>query len=177
MLNMKALKVYVITLSQTFPVGHPRAGKPTYFEDKFKNARYDATHIDEHTDAGLPNYDVKLHTLRGNWELWHKRFEDIYAGKACLSVRIWSGKPYNSKQIEIARLTKEDGINVQLCCFPRDRDGMHSMSMAVVNGNKYVDGKELAKKDGLSYDDWKAWIRGYNLDEPLAIINLVNHRY
>lgn len=64
------------------PVTHPRAGEETHFKDWLVGALY----------YGATSR--KIHTIRANFELWEKRFEDIYAGKACLSVRYWEGKPY-----------------------------------------------------------------------------------
>ena len=100
---MKKYKKYVITLSQVFPVTHIRKGEPTGFKDKFLAA------------IGKAEGDwLKLHTIRANYALWLERFDEIEAGKACLCIRQWTGKPYCSKQVEIAVLTKEDGIGSQL---------------------------------------------------------------
>ena len=35
------------------------------------------------------------------------------AGEAILSVRYWSGKPYNSKQLRIVEFDKDSGVGVQ----------------------------------------------------------------
>ena len=95
------MKTYVITLSKTFPATHKRHGEPTYFRDKFSYP----------DSKGMVS--KKLHTIRANYDLWAKRFQKIAAGEACLSVRQWTGAPYRSKQEELARLTREDGIGIQ----------------------------------------------------------------
>ena len=100
------MKIYYLTLSQVFPATHPRKGEKTWFKENLKAAI-----------SGWNHRLAKLHTIRGNYERWERVFAEIYAGNACLSVRMWSGKPYRSKQIEIARLTKEDGIGVQMLEF------------------------------------------------------------
>ena len=173
------MKKYVLTLSQTFPVTHPRAGKKTYFKSKLEIAGV-VEYVPE-SDPTPPNQpQMKLHTIRGNWELWHGRFEEIYAGRAYLSLRIWSGKPYASKQIEIARLYKEDGIGIQLLCFAgnktkKDRELHHP----IVRGTTEVDYRQLAMNDGLTVMDWEAWFSNpdYDLSEPMAIIQLTKFRY
>lgn len=170
------LKVYVITLSRVFPATHPKAGKKTYFKSKLEIA-----HVVEYDPAGdvIPDGQpqMKLHTMRANWELWAERFEEIYAGKACISLRQWTGKPYASKQVEIARLTREDGIGMQTCCFTMDEHGQHRLTKAVVGGTKYVGEDVLAMNDGLTLQDWRDWLKGYDLSQPMAIIQLTKFRY
>ena len=81
---MKNKKTYVITVSKTFPVKHPRAGQLTNFESLIKSKD-------------------KIHTIRKNAKLWDKRAQKINKGEAVLSVREWTGKPYRSKQRELFR--------------------------------------------------------------------------
>ena len=158
------MKTYVITLSQQFPAKHKKAGCPTFFKDKFHAA---ITHNDE--------YWNKLHTIRANYPLWRKRFEQIERGEACLSVRKWSGKPYCSKQIEIARLTKDDGIGLQRLDFYRG-NFPYSLFYPSID-NKPSDSTKLAKNDGLAMYDWCEWFGHYDITKPLAIIQFTSFRY
>ena len=156
------MKTYYLTLSQVFPVTHPRAGEETHFKDWLVGALYYGA------TSG------KIHTIRANFELWEKRFEDIYAGKACLSVRYWEGKPYRSKQHEIVRLTNDDGIGIQ-----KLRIYEHE-PLPVVYADRYttpVDWQELAANDGLSLSDWREWFKDYDLSQPMAIIHFTPFRY
>jgi hypothetical protein len=146
-----------------FPVTHIRKGEPTGFKDAFLQGQNDV-------------FDGKHHTIRANYDLWKKRFEEIDAGKACLCIRQWSGKPYNSKQVEIAVLTKEDGIGIQKLCFNEDRDGKKSLILFTIDG-KPNNRLFLAKNDGLSLEDWEEWFKGYDLSKPLAIIHFTSFRY
>ena len=48
----------------------------------------------------------------------------------------------------------------------------------------YVDGEQkndffhtLSKNDGLSFNDWLEWFKGYNFNKPLAIIHFSKIRY
>ena len=150
---------YVITLSQVFPVTHNRSGEPTGFKDKFLAA------IKQDGEWW------KLHTIRANYELWKKRFEKIEKGEACLCIRQWTGKPYRSKQVEIARLTREDGIGIERLTFDRSPHLLPNVDYKpVAVGN-------LANNDGLSLDDWKEWFKGYDLSKPLVIIHFTKFRY
>ena len=173
------LNLYVLTLSKAFPVTHRRAGQKTYFKSKLEVA-----HVVEYDPDGdvIPDGQpqMKLHTIRGNYELWRGRFDEVERGEAEISLRQWSGKPYASKQIEIARLTKEDGIGIQLLCFAgnqtkKDRE----LHRPIVGGTKEIDYRQLAMNDGLTVEDWEDWFSNpdYDLREPMAIIQLTKFRY
>lgn len=178
------MKTYVLTLSVTFPKGHPRAGEPTNFKEKMANAIYHMRHPEVFEPGEPNNEDEKYHTIRANNELWKKRFEEIERGEACLSIRQWSGLPYRSKQETIAVLTKDDGIGIQKLKFASDRDGQQCWWNFAIDGRYcHYDTKadyvpnELAENDGLSYKDWQDWFRNYDLSKPLAIIHFTKFRY
>lgn len=173
------MKTYVITLSQYFPSTHARAGEPTNFEQAFLDGQkcFNECKAKICDSECLSGYR-KLHTIRANYHFWLKRFEQIIKGEACLSVRQWVGKPYGkgSTQREIARLTREDGISIQKLTFCKDRDGVASLAFFDVDG--YFPNKdELANNDGLSLDDWRTWLRSYDLSKPMAIIHFTNFMY
>ncbi len=150
-LNIKKMKTYVITLSRYFPAKHSKAGEPTNFKEKFLKGE-------------------KLHTIRANYPLWERRIRDIQEGKAYLSVRQWTGKPYWSKQVEIARLTAANGVGIQ-------KLEMFDLMRPVKVDGRLVDLMDLAHNDGLSFSDWYHWFRGYDLSKPLAIIHFTKFRY
>lgn len=172
------MKTYVLTLSKTFPAKHPLSGLPTFFKTKLEIANvipFDETNRQSVPD-GQPQ--MKLHTIRANYPLWRKRFDEIERGEACLSVRQWSGKPYASKQREIARLTKEDGIGLQVLTLLRSTSGEIPVKTDVAkNVYKYIRSETIAANDGLSYKDWQDWFRNYDLSKPLAIIHFTKFRY
>lgn len=147
-------KTYVLTLSKFFPKTHKRAGEETDFELKF-------------VFGGTLD---KKHTIRANYNLWKYRIEEVQAGRAVLSVRQWTGMPYRSKQIEIARLTADNGIGIQKLKM------IDLFRPTTINGHK-VELPELAANDGLTYNDWVEWFRKYDLREPLAIIHFTSFRY
>lgn len=159
------MKTYYLMLSQVFPVTHARAGQPTGFKEKVEAAI-----------KQLEGELWKLHTIRGNYERWERIFNEIYAGKACLSIRVWEGKPYRSKQIEIVRLTREDGIGLQKLSFFCNRLKSPQVHIKENTVRCYTD-RELANNDGLSLNDWQEWFKDYDLSQPMAIIHFTHFRY
>ena len=162
------MKTYVITLSRNFPAKHPRKGEPTNFDTQLLNAVLSAHNM----SIGFPQVGMKLHTIRGNYELWSKRFEQIEAGNAVLSIRCWTGKPYNSKQIEICKLTREDGIGLQMLEFYNG-----CLQQPILSSGMTIRAESLAKNDGLSFESWKYWFKSCDLSKPLAIIHFTKFRY
>lgn len=151
-------KTYVLTVSEYFPKTHKKSGVETGFIGKI----YAKT---------------KIHTIRGNYLLWKKRFEEIQKGNAVLSLRKWEGKPYNSKQIEFLILSKASGISVQKIEFEEDKDGVCSLKYPIINNRAEPNIEAIAENDGLSISDFKEWFKGYDLNQPMAIIHFTNFRY
>ena len=156
------MKTYVITLSRHFLANHKRAGEETHFKEKFLLGQ------------GLIDYDTpslaKIHTIRANYPLWEKRIKEVQEGNAVLSVRQWTGKPYRSKQIEIARLTAANGVGIQKL------EIFDLMRPAKVDG-RLVDLMDLANNDGLSFSDWYHWFRLADVIKPMVIIHFTKFRY
>lgn len=117
------MKTHVIILAKTFTAGHRRAGEPTHFKEKFLSGK-------------------KITTIRQGI-LWEKRIKEVQEGRAILSVREWSGKPYNSKQTIIKEFTHED--NLRCCVFDVDAPP--------------VSLEQLAKNDGLEVEDFMSWFK------------------
>lgn len=160
------MKTYVITLSKVFPATHPRKGEPTGFRDKFLAAI-----------KQLEGEWWKLHTIRANYTLWAKRIAEVQRGEAVLSVRQWSGVPYCSKQIEIARLTKDDGVGIQKLELELADKMFRAYHPRIDEGKSYTSLAQLANNDGLSLGDWAWWFRNYDHSKYLAIIHFTSFRY
>ena len=160
------MKTYVLTLSKVFPAYHIRKGEPTNFRAAFNSGQ--SFKKDEDTFCEFP----KIHTIRDNYKLWAKRFDQIERGEAQLSIRQWSGKPYHSKQEIICNLTKSDGIGIQKMVVA----GFTNIHPKFVD-DCYVDNKTLAHNDGLSEVDWWNWIKSCDPTEPLAVIHFTKFRY
>ncbi len=156
------MKTYVITLSRCFLANHKRAGEETHFKEKFLLGQ------------GLTDYDIpsmaKLHTIRANYPLWEKRIKEVQEGHAVLSIRQWTGKPYRSKQVEIAWLTAANGVGVQKLELTND------FTECIVGDHRYSY-VSVAKNDGLHPADWLDWFSCYDLSKPMAIIHFTKFRY
>ena len=160
-LKIKKMKTYVLTVSQTFPKTHKRAGEETGFIDKIKGG-------------------VKPHTIRANYELWKKRIDEVNAGNAVLSIRYWSGRPYYTKQVEICQLGKDSGCGVQALIFTdKTLLGATACGPEYPNPTWYfgLNIGGLAKNDGLSELDFVEWFKKYDLSKPMAIIHFTDFRY
>lgn len=152
----------VITFSRYFPVYHPRKGEPTYFVEKLFNDFYGPYDWSELIGWESRRYiqlntnitDFKHHTIRAG-----NRFK---VGDK-FSPRVWSGKPYNSKQIIIApdiEIKKVWNIELQIDPFLLIDDCIYTIKI----NNDYISKEktpsiinDLAKNDGLSYEDFVSW--------------------
>lgn len=152
------MKTYVLTVSRYFPTTHKRKGEPTHFVEK----------ILENFEPTI--FIPKIHTIRSNYDLWAKRIKEVQEGKAILSIRYWSGKPYNSKQVEFCQLDQNSGCGVQKLQF----DG--SILFPFINSHQ-PSVKRLSGNDGLSLEDFKEWFKKYDLSKPMAIIHFTSFRY
>lgn len=155
---------YVLMVSEYYPKTHIKSGQPTGFP------------------LAIKHYD-KIHTIRGNYDLWAKRFEKIDKGLACLSVRIWEGKPYMSKQLEIFRYDKTHNIGVEKLTF---QEMIMTTQEVITTVSKYglhifrpsfSSIEIIAKNDGLSKEDFKEWFKNYDLKKEMVIIHFTDFRY
>jgi hypothetical protein len=146
------MKTFVLTVSKQFPKTHIKAGEDTGFVQNISKL--------------FSFENTKIHTIRANYELWNKRAKEINEGKAILSIRYWSGKPYNSKQVEICQLC---GIGIEKLEDPTN------FVFAPIDG-KMVNWQDIAKNDGLSFEDFCEWFK-VRQPNPMAVIHFTNFRY
>lgn len=147
-------KKIVITLSRVFPTTHSRKGQPTDFKEKLASSR-------------------KLHTIRGNYDQWNAIAEKMQRGGYCLSIRQWSGRPYNSPQVEIARLDQPIGIQRIELHYHSENDTI----TACIDGREWIDADcyEIAKNDGLNTTDFKEWFFGRHPQEDKVFHGVIIH--
>lgn len=146
------MKTIVLMISEHFPVSHIRYGEPTKLVDKLLKQ--------------------KIHTIRENYENWVKRAELINSGNAFLSVRHWSGRPYRSRQVEIARIST---IAIQKLVMSYSfADGTIT---ACVEDRELKDINILSHNDGLALDDFRSWF--YSKEDKFngVIIHFTNLLY
>lgn len=164
----------VITFSTHYQKSHPKAGQSTYFVEKIHKALdvISREPLKVNSGLGLLAYfnfavynecDPKYHTMRsGNrWKVGDK-----------FSPRIWSGKPYASKQIVIGpdiEIKKIWDVRIEVGSwrgygFPQVYslfiNGVHKSSTVwCYDDNKHYYGivGRLAKNDGLTVTDLSDW--------------------
>lgn len=171
------LRVFVLMLSKEFPKEHARAGQWTYFEFAMQMALsgYKEWQVDTPNGTILVNVP-KIHTIRCNFQRWSDRIKAIQEGKAVLSIRQWKGRPYEkgNVQIEIARLGNESGVGIEELILHKSEDGYPDGGMV---GSRFIPGEELAKNDGLGYNDWRTWFKDFDDSVSLPIIHFTKFRY
>ena len=148
-------KKVILTLCKSFPVTHSKAGEATDFEKKLKDKS-------------------KIHTIRYNAKnVWNGWYKDIVSGKKYLSIREWTGRPYNSEQKEIAQLPK---IGLQHVTMTYSSEDAYP---EIWIDNKKVSIHEVAKNDGLSVEDFVEWFFGNNKENVFegVVINFTDFRY
>ena len=123
-------------LSKVFPIKHTKAGMPTLFANSL------------HTNH-------KIHTVRMDDKgLWTKRCDEINSGKKILSIREWTGRPYNSEQQEIKKL---DQIGLQHITMTYS--SVDALPQCWID-NKRVPIEDIANNDGLSVEDFVDYFFG-----------------
>lgn len=147
----------IITFSKAFPPGHSKVGQPTGFESKLK--------------AG-----TKIHTIRADakgW--WDKCAEAINSGRKYLSLREWTGRPYNSEQRKLGEVDKIGLQSITMTYSSEDE-----LPQAWVDGKK-VPVEQLAKNDGLAVEDFVEWFFSTPLYKSNTfegkVIQLTDFRY
>lgn len=156
----------VITFSRVFPSYHPKAGQPTYFVEKIWDS-LDFPLLTENLKSSLQP-EILNFIRQSEWTVWPKH-HTIRAGHRFkvgdkFSPRVWSGKPYNSKQIIIApdievkkvwdfKITVDnDYVLITINDWPLFEENMTFQT--------HFDAiEECAKNDGLEVDDFKSWFK------------------
>ena len=149
------MKTYVLIISEYFPKSHIRSGELTNFIPSIK-------------------LGIKKHTIRSNFQLWEKRFEEVKKGNACISVRSWIGKPYKSKQKEHIVFTDVDGIGIEKVIISLEYkrafiDSPYASTLVPI--------KEISNNDGLVATDFSDWFKNMRPLERMAIIHFTKFRY
>lgn len=166
------MKTYVLILSSTFPADHPRAGKETFFKEGIRNG----------ISGDVEKYEYqhyKIHTIRSNYELWHKRIGEIKRGDAVISVRQWSAKPYRSRQVEICKITKDNNPGTQQVFMTYNQIFGYEASVNSQELFGQLEREKLAENDGLSVDEFSNWFfkRGKVDEFSGVIIHFTGFRY
>lgn len=135
-----------IMCSRHFPKGHPKAGQPTHLVEKIEACLADI----------IPGWEMSKTFTLHEWEPYYNctmpKCHTIRAGKRfkpgeTVSLRVWSGAPYRSKQIEFAQVEVKKAWDIEINEF-------WFINGDILEQDKVV---ELANNDGLAYDDFINW--------------------
>lgn len=151
----------VLTFSKHFPKGHPKEGQPTYFVEQILNAilprgENGIINRDDIRPEVLPHINdfvlldgttYKHHTIRGG---------SRWKPGDMASLRIWSDKPYRSKQIEFAQVEVKRTFKFNL--YPIKDQG-EVLIKGFLDGNLIQTelATSIAKNDGLTIEDFESW--------------------
>lgn len=142
-----------VMLSKTFFQQHPKAGQPTGFAEKVRHGQ-------------------KRHTCRCNYDYWRDRITRLQERGGVLSLRQWSGKPYEKgshtetiidvpasmvevQRLELTRRRTDEPEYVEVEPGRYEKRQKYDY-FARVDGNPY-DVEFIAKNDGLRLQDFKDW--------------------
>ena len=148
----------VITLARHYLQGHPKAGQPTYFVSSLWNSLYPIA-----IPLGVPTREFgDDYTI---WELGSgkcKKHHTIRFGRRWktgdkASLRVWSGKPYASKQIAITPDVTLKVINI-LVDYDRRTifNELYNIALLAAHSKKL---QVIAANDGLSPQDFLDWFQ------------------
>lgn len=153
----------VLTFSRHFPNGHPKAGQSTYFPEKVLNCFRENFQLPDSFKQWIDNYaallkgedylkavavrDKKLHTIRAG-----SRFK---SGDMA-SLRVWSDKPYRSKQIEFAQVEVKKVWSIEIWLGDRITVGLPEIPGVQL---RMLPLCVVAENDGLGCNDFEAWFR------------------
>lgn len=146
----------VLTFSTKFPAGHPRHTEQTYFVEKIWNGfRRDDFSLPDSFAQWVNNFPFKSdHYLKAvkAIPIQGAKYHTIRAGSRfkpgdMVSLRVWSDKPYRSKQIEFAQVEVKKTWEIEINEF-------WFVNSEILEHDKVT---ELASNDGLTHDDFTAW--------------------
>lgn len=144
----------VLTVSRFFPDYHPRKGQSTGFVEKIWKALYVNGECPDNVNDWINNYTAVIKDDLMRYNEVHKKLHTIRGGNRfkagdMASLRVWTDKPYRSKQIEFAQVEIKQTIPIDIECNAGFR--------AMIDGNKFINRDMLARNDGLSLEDMIAW--------------------
>lgn len=151
----------VITFSRQFPAHHPKKGQPTLFVEKILNSILII-------GGSIYTKDTPISFLESlSSDFFHSKKHTIRAGNRWkagdyFSPRVWSDKPYQSKQIVFA-----PDIKIMRVATIEIKD----WNNIIIDG-KIIDAVQveyLAKNDGLAYMDMVSWLNKLPFSGQLII--------
>lgn len=141
----------VLSFSRYFPKGHPKVGTETNFPEKIMACLADK----------IPGWQMKEDFVLYDWYAYYNctmpKGHTIRAGSRfkpgdMASLRVWSGAPYRSKQIEFAQVEVKKTWDIEI-------NVKQTSPVILINGKllTYDAGLVLIANDGLTAADFIGW--------------------
>jgi hypothetical protein len=142
----------VITFSRKFPTYHTRKGENTFFVEAFYKSLYIAKIIPPELENVFDTFVfingfAKHHTIRSG-----NRFKvgDLF------SPRVWSGKPYYSKQIILSKDVRIDQI-FEIEILKNQEIYINDKFYCTLTSTENM--RILSENDALTIKDFKDWFK------------------
>lgn len=140
----------VLTCSRYFPKGHPKAGQPTYFVEQVLNSILRRPVNLNDIKPEVRPYVNDFFVIDGERQKHHTiRAGNRFKPGQMASLRVWSDKPYRSKQVEFAQVEVKKVWPVTITIT-----GAYD---SIYTGDALLPTCVVAKNDGLECDDFVRW--------------------
>jgi hypothetical protein len=152
-MNSKA--TYILVMAKTFPKTHPKSGAETQFSEQILAGK-------------------KIHTIRKNPDYWMHVANEVNEGRAVLSIREWTGRPYFSKHREIMQLEK---IAVEQIKVYVDHQTYIQLEGFINIDYPSKAFARFAANDGMTADDLYSWLHMEKKNHEAALIYFTDFDY
>ena len=103
---------------------------------------------------------------------WQRKAQQINAGEMELSIRQWSGKPYNSQQVEVARLS-----HLEVQRFEAAYGSTDPQPRVWIDGCEVADVEQVAHNDGLELAEWQEWFFKHTNHFEGVVLQFTSFKY
>lgn len=160
----------IITFSRYFPAYHPRKGEPTYFVEGLWES------IRNNENINSPQYQfMKFESDIMRWKQYQPKHHTIRAGNRWkvgdkFSPRVWSGKPYNSKQIIIAPDIEIKKVwDIEIVSHVGWTEYILNGTAVYFNIIQFAE--RLAANDGLNITDFMDWFNPHQINKKKKVFS------
>lgn len=142
-----------IMCSRFFPKGHPKAGQPTFFVERILNSIHNGQMSLDNICHELKDFINDFELIANERQKYHTiRSGSRYKPGDMVSLRVWSDKPYRSKQVEFAQVEVKKTWEITI--------SYGNYSIDTIQQGSFIpncDLEKLANNDGLHVDDFWSW--------------------
>lgn len=156
----------VLTMSRFFPKGHPKAGQPTHFVEaicnSFRGVDYalplDFLKCSAHDLFPQKDQYMEALSYQGTTKHTTIRAGERFKPGDMASLRVWSDKPYRSKQIEFAKVEVVKTWSFEIKPMDLRYVGYFLNGSFMGMFDKFdISLQSIAANDGLSIEDFISW--------------------